>query len=111
MIQIAHVRDCDGQGQTEAPLRRQRVLLPEAALRGTSGSNTKLYNFNIGSDKSQVWQCLGFCKSDFRCLLVYKSAAQKPKHSQSLDFSLPLLITTQPRTYQKFHVILCPQLY
>ena len=33
MIQIAHVCDCDGQGQAETPLRWQRLRLPEAALR------------------------------------------------------------------------------
>ena len=45
LIQVSHVCGIDGPGQAEAPLRRQRVLLSEAALRGTSATTGRKYKY------------------------------------------------------------------
>ena len=37
-------------------------------------------------------QCLGFCTVDFWSSLAYESAEQKPKHSLTPGFLIPLLV-------------------
>ena len=50
-----------------------------------------------GSEKSQVWQCFGFCSADSWVKEVLTSAVQIPKHYLTSDFSSPLTVVEDRR--------------
>ena len=69
--------------------------LPLRSMTAYLNAWTTDYPMKRGSKKGQVRQCLGFCTSDFRSLLVYESAVNKPKHCLTCSFLHPLPMTDE----------------
>ena len=65
-----------GQGEPNQTKLHKQMRNPVESLSGIESNRL----MSRADRKSQVSQCLGFCRADFWSLLAYKSAKQKPEH-------------------------------